>query len=95
MTTRILLATLVAAVSTQAVTARATEAEPRSITVRYTDLNLSAKAGVDALQQRIRQAAKIVCGGDDRRDIERERLYHSCVDLATDKAFAKVELPVR
>ena len=95
MTKHILLATLVAVASTQVVTARATEDGPSSITVRYADLDLSAKSGVEALQQRIRRAARIVCGGYEVRDASRERIYQSCVDLAIDRALAKVELPVR
>jgi UrcA family protein len=94
MTMRIFIATL-AAVAAQVAPARATEPETNTIMVRYGDLNLSARAGVDVLHRRIRAATEIVCGGDEIRDLSQAVRYRSCVKLATARALAKVELPVR
>ncbi len=58
--------------------------------VRYGDLDLSTKQGVDLLHQRIRAAAKHVCGdGSQPGDLARVAAYHRCVRTAADKALAK------
>ena len=94
MTSRMFITTLAALAATQAATAQATEPEANSITVRYDDLNLSSRAGVDVLQKRIRAASRIVCG-DEVNDLSQIARYRSCVKLATAEALAKVEIPVR
>ena len=88
-----LLAALSAALGAHAVDAPAAEPEHRSMTVRYADLNLSTREGVDSLHRRIKSAAQIVCGGNDEmRDPILAMPYQSCVSAATSKALEKVQL---
>jgi UrcA family protein len=93
MTSRILWAALAAAVCTQVMAAHADQPETRSVTVRFGDLNLAKKSGVDTLRWRIRYAAEIVCGDYRTPDLQRLSRYRSCVDEATQSALARVERP--
>jgi UrcA family protein len=67
--------------------------EPPSITVRYDDLNLSTKRGVEILHRRINVAAQQVCGdGYEPGDLSRVSSYHRCVNAASEKALEKVQV---
>ncbi len=88
-----LLAALGTVLGAHGVNSSAAEAEQRSMTVRYGDLNLSSRQGIDTLHRRIRWAAEIVCGGSDElRDPIRAVHYHACVSDATNRALEKVQL---
>lgn len=93
MTLPILLATAVAAVGMQLVTAHTETTETRSITVHFADLNLTSASGVRALRGRIQEAARIVCGDYEALDLKRTLTYYTCVRHATDAALAQIELP--
>jgi long-chain acyl-CoA synthetase len=67
--------------------------DPPSITVRYDDLNLSTKRGVEILHRRINAAAQQVCGdGYEPGDLSRALAYHRCVNSAAEKALEKVQI---
>jgi UrcA family protein len=90
-----LLAAIAALIGAHPVSARAAEPDHNSITVRYGDLNLSTKEGIQALHRRIGQAAKLVCeNGDGLRDRDQVMRFHACVNAATNKALEKVQLAV-
>ena len=58
-------AAALATLSLAAVPARAAEREVQSISVDYSDLNLSSRAGVNALRHRLISASRDVCAGGD------------------------------
>jgi UrcA family protein len=51
-------------------------------TVHYSDLNLNTQAGVDVLYNRIRSAAKQVCGGVDSRQWAELAAAKTCMNQA-------------
>jgi len=53
-----------------------------SRTVRYSDLNLNTAAGANVLYQRIRGAAKQVCGDMDSRRLGEAAAAKACMDRA-------------
>ena len=67
----------------------AAESVPQ-VTVRYDDLNLSSESGMNALKQRIRHAAEIVCGEVDTRDTRGLTQHFKCVRDAADTALTRV-----
>ena len=58
------------------------EAAPRaelpSVTVRYDDLDLNTRAGVDALYARLRAAARDVCGTPYGRGLTEAAAWKTC-----------------
>jgi UrcA family protein len=86
-----LLAALTAALGAHASGSRAADDDPKSVTVNYSDLNLSTKAGVASLRRRIHWAATQVCGGDAPSDLSGQIKFRLCVSDAADKALAKVQ----
>jgi UrcA family protein len=76
---------------------------PRSVEVRYHDLDLSREAGVQALYGRLAAAAKRVCGPYDIRNLDATQLWRSCykktlADAVTDsgnRALAAVHESVQ
>ena len=73
--------------------AQATEQDPPSKAVKFTDLNIQTPQGANVLYNRIRIAARDVCelsvGGDPvLRLAER-----ACIDTAIDDAVKKVNAP--
>ena len=67
----------------------AAESVPQ-VTVRYDDLNLSSESGINALRQRIRHAAEMVCGEVDAREIRGSTQHLKCVRDAADTALTRV-----
>jgi UrcA family protein len=68
---------------------------PRSVTVRYSDLNLSSEAGARAILARITDAASRACGGDvDLRMLERRALYYRCKAETVDRAVRALDAPL-
>jgi len=63
----------------------------RSETVRYSDLNLSTSAGVEALYQRIHAAARRVCEQPAR---EQAAAAGKCMTKAESEAIGKVNAPL-
>lgn len=66
----------------------------RSITVSYSDLNLSHPAGVETLYSRLRNAASTACGPKEHtRDIRKRRDWRQCVASALDGAVEEIAVP--
>lgn len=64
----------------------------RTAIVSYDDLDLATSAGNDALESRVRSAARRVCEYSTGRQTLREMLdYRECRDTATQNAFADLE----
>jgi UrcA family protein len=66
---------------------------PKTLTVRFGDLNLDNAQGVDALFKRIKNAARNVCTEFEGRTLSNKRLYAECVDTALSTAIASVDRP--
>lgn len=64
-------------------------AEPVSVEVEYTDLNLSDPAGLAALDRRIERAISRVCG-DRPRQLSEVRLQQRCAAAARASANEQV-----
>jgi len=64
--------------------------EPLSVRVSVEDLNLTTHAGAVALYQRIRNAARSVCGPVDIALAEEKAAWDRCVDEAIGSAVAKL-----
>lgn len=64
--------------------------EPSSVRVSIKDLNLTTHAGAAALYQRIRNAARSVCGTVDIALPEEKAAWDRCVDEAIGSAVAKL-----
>jgi len=65
----------------------------RTMTVTYRDLNLSTVAGATTLYQRIKGAARSVCGDEGRR-FDEQRQWNSCYRGAIAGAVATVHSPL-
>jgi len=69
--------------------------EPHQIAVRYADLDISRPAGAEVLIDRIRLAARSVCGTQaDLRDIARFRTQAACQHEAMETAIRSVNSPL-
>ena len=68
------------------------ELTPRSVRVRFSDLDLSKPDGVNALKARIRRAARQVCDEGGTRDLEASFRFNRCMTEATSQALSKVGL---
>jgi UrcA family protein len=66
--------------------------EPRSITVRFAELDLSKPAGAKVLYSRIKHAASIVCGGHGSPDAY--RYYRQCYSDAVTRAVQSINSPL-
>lgn len=64
--------------------------ETRSVTVSYADLDLTKEAGVKSLYQRLRTAARQVCGNKDSRYLEDVKDWQRCHDSALETAVNNV-----
>jgi UrcA family protein len=63
-------------------------AEARSVTVRYSDLDVAGTAGVNALYIRLKTAARNVCAPLAQHDLAAHRDWSRCYTDALDKAVA-------
>jgi UrcA family protein len=63
------------------------------VTVTYRDLNISTVAGATTLYQRIRGAAKAVCGEEGKR-LEEHAAWGRCYQSAVSGAVAAVNSPM-
>lgn len=64
--------------------------ETRSVAVSYADLDLNREAGVQALYQRLRLAAKQACGSVDTRDLASRTGWQKCREVALANAVAQL-----
>lgn len=66
----------------------------KQVVVAYSDLDISSRAGAQALIERMRRAASQVCGqSSDWRNFM-NRYYRTCVADALDRGVASVNSPV-
>jgi UrcA family protein len=70
--------------------ARASDRDPPSVTVVYSDQDLTTSPGVATLYVRIRNAAQSVCGPLDGALLEEKITWTRCVDESLGNAVAKV-----
>jgi UrcA family protein len=68
--------------------------EPKSVTVEFADLDLSRADGTARLFNRIKLAARKVCGGSyvDRLQ-EKKKQRAACIEFALSDAVARVDRP--
>ncbi len=66
------------------------ESATRSVTVDFSDLDVTGDAGATALYQRLRNAAKAVCGNRDMRNLSDSQAWRNCYREALDGAIEKV-----
>jgi UrcA family protein len=66
--------------------------DPHTVTVKYSDLNLASDAGVTKLYNRIRGAARFVCGEEGRR-LEEQLEWNDCVHSSVSHAVSAVHSP--
>ena len=68
----------------------------RTVTVRFGDLDLSTAAGAKTLYQRIRGAARTVCGEEEDYDLglDSRRYWNRCYQSAVNGAVDKVHSPL-
>jgi len=62
--------------------------------VSFKDLNLNSAEGVTVLYERIRSAAKGVCGGVDVRDLRAVHAAKDCMEKAESRAILAVNSPM-
>ena len=62
-----------------------------TVTVDFSDLDVARGAGVEILYQRLRSAAKAVCGSKDMRDLSGMQECRKCYDSALDRAVKNVD----
>ncbi|MDB5448698.1 MAG: hypothetical protein JWQ97_4015 [Phenylobacterium sp.] len=68
--------------------------EQASVVVRTSDLDLRSDAGAGIALQRIRAAARAVCGEEpDLRQLGRQALIRACVRGAVDRTVASAHSP--
>ena len=70
-------------------------AEPVTVKVAYSDLDLATPTGVATLESRIASAIKTACEKPDMRDLRAMQAWSACVADAKAKADAKVEEKVQ
>ena len=71
-----------------------TTLEPRTVTVRYADLDTTNAKGAAVLYRRLNFAAATVCQDlSSRRELSLVRLHAECVQRALSNAVAKVDDP--
>lgn len=64
--------------------------DTHSVVVKFGDLNLNSQTGIANLHQRIRNAARSVCGPLDTRNLALRAAYTSCVEEAVAGGVAAV-----
>jgi UrcA family protein len=72
----------------------AQQADTRTMTVRYADLDLATADGAAALRQRIERAATNVCGPFDIRSLADGDRFAACRAKAVEGALPKAEATI-
>jgi UrcA family protein len=68
--------------------------EPRSVTVRFADIDTTNPQGAAALYRRLKSAAASVCQDlEPGRELARVQGYINCVQTALSNAIVKVDRP--
>lgn len=91
-----LISLALAGATLYAATAQAQAPEAREVhtlTVKYSDLNLTSAAGATQLYNRIRGAARFVCGEEGRR-LEEQMVWNDCFHTSVSNAVSAVHSPL-
>jgi len=68
--------------------------EPRSVTVRFADLDTTNTQGAAALYRRLKSAAASVCQDlEPGKELARVAKYHDCMHTALSNAIVNVDRP--
>ena len=91
----IILVAVAAFIACSVTMARADAAfEPRSVTVRFADLDTANTQGAAALYRRLKGAAASVCRDlEPGEELARVAPYHECMHTALSNAIVKVNRP--
>jgi UrcA family protein len=81
---------MVAGFATNAEAAPPVGGETRSVAVRYADLDLNREAGARTLYQRLRNAARDVCGTANPRDLPGRAAVRECRSAALTDAVTRL-----
>jgi UrcA family protein len=74
--------------------ARADTFEPRSVTVRFADLDTANTEGAATLYRRLKTAAVSVCRDlEPGRELARVRVYSYCIHTALSNAIVTIDRP--
>jgi UrcA family protein len=84
------IATLAAGLAVNQASAASSDDEPKSVVVRYSDLDLSQPQGARTLYTRIQLASRVACGDVGAKDLAHIGQFHKCVDQAVTKAVEAV-----
>lgn len=67
--------------------------EVHTLAVKYSDLNIATAAGATQLYNRIRGAARFVCGEEGRR-LEEQLVWNDCFHTSVSDAVSAVHSPL-
>jgi UrcA family protein len=68
--------------------------EPRSVTVRFADIDTTNPQGAAALYRRLKSAAASVCRDlEPGKELARAHVYNNCIQTALSTAIVKVNRP--
>lgn len=76
-----------------ALDARAADSEVSTFKVQYADLNLDREAGVAALYERLRVAAKRVCSDAVSQLLSSRKSHADCIESAISTAVVQINRP--
>lgn len=65
----------------------------RSLTIAYSDIDLSKSDGPQLLYKRMASAARTVCDQPDPRELRRQIAYKACYQKALDEAVQQIGSP--
>jgi UrcA family protein len=68
--------------------------EPRTVTVRFSDLNLDHTPGAAALYQRLKHAADLACSPLQGGDAASKARFAHCADQSVAASIAKIDRPM-
>jgi UrcA family protein len=88
-----LISLAIAGAAMLAATAQAQTPDLHQVTVRYSDLNLASAADATTLYNRIRGAARFVCG-EKGVGIDEQQRWNSCFHAAVTDAVSAVHSPL-
>jgi UrcA family protein len=90
----LVLAALVCAAGAQDATAASAPYDPASVTISYSELDISKPKGAAALYRRVERAARTVCDVGTSKELARIRLSNECYRTAVANAVATLNRPL-
>jgi UrcA family protein len=88
----ICVATIAAGLAVNQASAAPSDDAPRSVVVRYSDLDLAKPQDARTLYARIQTAARVACGDVETADLARFARFHNCINDAVTKAVSAVNM---